>query len=62
MAAHHPSEDWFGTPKAAELLGIGQRALYRLIDEGAIPAYKLGRVVRVRREDLERYLSRHAES
>lgn len=61
MAAHHPSEDWFGTPKAAELLGISQRALYRLIDEGVIPAYKLGRVVRLRREHLERYLNERAK-
>ena len=35
--------EWLGTPEAAERLGITQRTLYRLIDEGQVPAYKMGR-------------------
>ena len=47
---------WLGTPEAAERLGITQRTLYRLIDEGQIPAYKMGRVLRVKESDLEVFL------
>ena len=32
---------------AARQLGITARTLYRLINEGEIPAYKLGRVLRL---------------
>jgi excisionase family DNA binding protein len=51
-------ETWCGTKDAAEALGITTRTLYRLIDDGDIPAYKLGRVLRVRRADLDAYLER----
>ena len=49
--------EWLGTPEAAERLGITQRTLYRLIDEGQIPAYKMGRVLRVKASDLEVFLT-----
>jgi excisionase family DNA binding protein len=47
---------WLGTPEAAERLGITQRTLYRLIDDGQIPAYRMGRVFRVKESDLETFL------
>lgn len=47
---------WLGTQEAARQLGITARTLYRLIDEGAIPAYKLGRVLRLRLSDVEAFL------
>jgi excisionase family DNA binding protein len=50
--------NWLGTPEAAERLGITQRTLYRLIDEGQVPAYRLGRVFRVKESDLEQFLER----
>lgn len=41
-----------GVPEAAECLGVTQRTLYKFVDEGALPAYKLGRVIRLKREDV----------
>lgn len=38
--------DWLSTNEAAQLLGLGVRKLYELIDTGRIPAYKFGRVIR----------------
>ena len=49
--------EWLGTPAAARYLGITPRTLYRLIDRGLVPAYAVGRVYRLRREDLDRYLA-----
>jgi len=48
--------EWMGTPAAADYLGITLRTLYRLINEGRIPAYRPARVFRVRRVDLDAFL------
>jgi excisionase family DNA binding protein len=34
--------DWVGVPEAAAYLGIIQHTLYRMIDKGQLPAYRLG--------------------
>lgn len=50
-------EAWMGTVEAAEHLGVTLRTLYRLIDTGQLPAYKFGRVIRLRREEVDRFVS-----
>lgn len=47
---------WLGTTEAAEVLGVVPRTLYRMIDEGLVPAYKMGRVIRLKASDLEAFL------
>jgi excisionase family DNA binding protein len=47
---------WLGTQEAARHLGITTRTLYRLIDEGQIAAYKLGRVLRLKLTDVDAFL------
>ncbi|HEX2851398.1 MAG TPA: helix-turn-helix domain-containing protein [Acidimicrobiales bacterium] len=47
---------WLGTTEAAERLGVVPRTLYRMIDEGQIPAYKMGRVLRLKESDLDAFL------
>ncbi len=49
-------EHWLGAPGAAEYLGVTLRTVYKLIDEGRFPAYKLGRVIRIRKADLDKFL------
>lgn len=44
---------WWGTRQAALYLGVAPRTVYRLIDQGHIPAYKMGRVIRLKQEDLD---------
>lgn len=46
---------WLGTPATCELLGLTAREVYRLIDTGKLPAYKFGRVIRLRRTDVESF-------
>lgn len=48
--------DWLSTKDASRLLGITPRTLYRLIDEGQLPAYKVGRTLRLRRHDVITFL------
>lgn len=47
---------WMSTRETAERLGITLRTLYRFIDEGQIPAYKLGRVIRLKEHDVEAFI------
>jgi excisionase family DNA binding protein len=47
---------WLSTKEAAARLGITLRSLYRFIDEGDLAAYKFGRVIRLRQEDVSRYI------
>jgi excisionase family DNA binding protein len=48
------AKEWMGTTTAREALGVGTQRLYRMIDTGKIPAYRIGRVIRLRRVDVER--------
>lgn len=40
-------------PQAAELYQVGERTLRRYIAEGQLVAYRLGRSIRLRPEDVE---------
>ncbi|MCB0972971.1 MAG: helix-turn-helix domain-containing protein [Actinobacteria bacterium] len=50
------TSEWLGTADAASMLGITPRTLYRFIDEGQLPAYKFGRVIRLRRSELDSFV------
>lgn len=47
---------WLGTQEAARRLGITARTLRRLIDAGTVPAYRIGRVIRLQQSDLDSFL------
>ena len=49
---------WLSTREAAGELGITTRTLYRLIDSGQVPAYKFGRVIRLKAEEVEAFVER----
>ncbi|SVD21661.1 uncharacterized protein METZ01_LOCUS374515, partial [marine metagenome] len=42
-----PASLWLSSKDAANQMGITPRTLYRFIDEGRLPAYRLGRVIRL---------------
>ncbi|MGH9109518.1 MAG: helix-turn-helix domain-containing protein [Acidimicrobiales bacterium] len=47
---------WLSTKDASARLGVTLRSLYRFIDGGELAAYKFGRVIRLKEEDVERYI------
>ena len=51
-------KEWFGAPAAAQYLGIYLTTLYRLIETGDVPAYKIGRVIRLRRDEIDAFIDR----
>ena len=50
------TKEWLSSKEAASRIGITQRTLYRFIDEGQIPAYRIGRVIRLQRPDVESFI------
>ena len=49
---------WLNTETAAKRLGITTRTLYRFINEGGLPAYRMGRVIRVKQVDVDAFIER----
>jgi excisionase family DNA binding protein len=48
---------WLRVPEAAELLGLPRTRAYELIQQGELPAVRIGeRGIRVNRAELERFL------
>lgn len=48
--------DWLSTAEAAKRLGVTPRTLYRFIDEGQIPGYRFGRVIRLREHEVDAFI------
>ena len=51
-------KSYLSIQEAAENLGVEYKTVYRLVKQGEIPAGKIGRVFRIRREDLDAYFER----
>ena len=46
-------------PQMCQELGMGKSWIYRRLRSGEIPSVRLGRTIKVRRDELEQYLERH---
>ena len=47
------------TRDAARQLGVSIRELYNLIDRHELPAYKVGRIIKLRQADVDAYRRSH---
>lgn len=47
---------WLSTREAARRLGLTARTLYRLIDNGELPAYRFGRVIRLQAAEVDAFI------
>ena len=54
MRAYNTS--WMGCPEVADRLGVSVRTVYGMINRGELAAYHMGRVIRVKRADLQGFL------
>jgi excisionase family DNA binding protein len=48
--------EWMSSGDAADFLGVGLRTLYKFIDDGKLPGYRFGRVIRLKRADVEAFI------
>src|SRR5215213_1743768 len=46
-------------PQLCQELGMGKSWVYRRLRSGEIPSVRLGRTIKVRRDELEQYLESH---
>ena len=56
-AVAYPSATWLSTKEAAKRLGLTTSTLYRLIDDGQLPAYRFGRVIRLKANDIDAFIA-----
>ena len=56
-----PDKEFMTLEEVADLLGVTYNLIYRLVRAGDIPASKIGRVYRVARSDLDKYLEQTKE-
>lgn len=47
---------WLNTNETARRLGITPRTLYRFIDDGRLPAYRFGRVIRLKESEVADFI------
>ena len=47
---------WLSTADAAKRVGITPRTLYRFIDSGELPAYRFGRVIRLKESEVDVFI------
>ena len=55
-SSQRPEIVWMSTQEAARRLGVTPRTLYRFVDEGSLPAYKMGRVFRLKQSDVDAFI------
>ncbi|MGH8950787.1 MAG: helix-turn-helix domain-containing protein [Acidimicrobiia bacterium] len=49
----HPNYRWISSVRAAERLGVSIRDLYRLIDRGDVPGYRIAGEIRLLADEVE---------
>ena len=47
---------WLSTAEAARRLGVTPRTLYRVIDVGQLAAYRFGRVIRLKENEVDSFI------
>ena len=60
MAERKSNRPFLSVEEVAEHLGVNYQLIYRLVRSGKLPAVRLGRVYRIRSDDLDAYLARNA--
>lgn len=49
--------EYQSTKQIAKLLGVKTFTIRRWIDKGLLPAYKIGKELRIKRTDLDKFIS-----
>jgi putative molybdopterin biosynthesis protein len=61
MAIMHEHPELLSVKEVAELLHVSVRTVHRLIERKELPAYKVGKVVRVDRKDVLKFLQENKQ-
>ncbi len=58
MNSAEPEDSFLTVAEVAEMLKLNQQTVRNWIDQGSLPALRVGRRVRIKRSDFERVLER----
>src|SRR5690242_18934984 len=58
MNSPEPEESFLTVAEVAEMLKLNQQTVRNWIDQGSLPALRVGRRVRIKRSDFEQVLAR----
>jgi excisionase family DNA binding protein len=47
--------DWLTPQRVARILGVSVRQVYRLVDRGLLPAYRIGGAIRLLADDVDTF-------
>lgn len=53
-----PDNAWVSTAEATRLLGVMSRTIDGLINDGPLPADRMGRVIRLKTDDIDAFIER----
>jgi len=56
-----PDYRWISSVRAAERLGLSIRQLYRLIDRGELPAYRIASEIRLLAHEVEGFHEKYPD-
>ena len=59
VGAPERGEDVLTPDEVARRLRCSRRTVYNLIGDGRLPSFRVGKLRRVRRDDLERFITDH---
>ncbi len=59
METKAEQKEWFTTDELVRWLGLGRTKTYEMLRTGEIPSYKIGRIRRIRRSEVEAWLERN---
>lgn len=51
------AEQPFTVAEVAAILRVSKMTVYRLVNDGTLPAFRFGRSIRINPDDLKRYLN-----
>lgn len=57
----HNDYDVWTAFEAADYLGVGENTIYRLLKSGELSAFRIGRIWKVPRKELDKYIDKSVE-
>ena len=58
IARPRDGSEFFGVRQVAELLSVSRLSVYRLVEQGLVPVYRILRCVRFKRSDIVNFLAK----
>ena len=59
MQTQAENKEWLTADELVRWLEIGRTKTYEMLRSGEIPSYKIGRIRRIRRQDVDAWLERN---